>query len=110
MIIDTAMITLRDDWREQGLSKQLYAFMEKWEEIAWKERKNFRSEWPDKKIRIRFRENSKYYQIVPETFGIPDDLFELLQQGPWVTEKYGRGMNEELQEALGGTSIDFGTD
>ena len=51
------------------------------------------------------RFEGKKYSIVPATFGIPDDLCECFQQGPWVTEKYGGGFDDDLGENPGVTSV-----
>ena len=40
-------------------------------------------------------------EITPDTFGIPQDLGERLQEGPWVDEKYGGGLASDLRKIEG---------
>ena len=102
---DRDAITLTSDWRNQGLPKPIYEFMEKWEKNAADAMKTYKFGWPAKLVETRFRYEGKKYSIVPETFGIPDDLCECFQQGPWVTEKYGGGFDDDLRLIPGVTNV-----
>lgn len=102
-MIDKDVITLTRDWRNQGLAEPIYAFMEKWERNAADAMKTYQFGWPAKLVTTLFTYEGQKYLIVPETFGIPDDLCECFQQGTWVTKKYGGGFDHDL-EAIPGVS------
>ena len=99
------VITLTHEWREQGLPEPIYAFMEKWEKNAADAMKTYKFGWPAKLVRTEFVYEGRKYSIVPETFGIPDDLCECFQQGPWVTKTYGGGFDDDLQAIPGVTHV-----
>ena len=95
------VIILTRDWRNQGLAEPIYRFMEKWEKNAADAMKTYEFGWPAKYVHTGFTYEGKHYRIVPETFGIPDDLCECFQGGPWVTEKYGGGFDDDLNAIPG---------
>ena len=99
------VITLTPDWRNQGLPEAIHPFMEKWERNAAEAMKTYRFMWPAKLVETRFTYEGKNYSIVPATFGIPDDLCECFQGGPWVTETYGGGFDDDLRKIPGVTSV-----
>ena len=98
-------VVLSRDWREQDLPKPIDAFMEKWEAIAAEEMKHYEFGWPAKLVETQFTYEGKSYSIVPSTFGIPDDLCEKFQQGPWVTRVYGGGFDDDLRAIPGVGSV-----
>ena len=105
MLYDEEMITLTRDWRNQGLPGPVYGFMEKWEKIAEEAMKTYEFGWPAKLVETRFTYEGKKYSLVPETFGIPYDLCEAFQGGPWVTGKYGGGFDDDLSAIPGVTGV-----
>ena len=94
-------VVLSQDWRSQNLPKPIYDFMEKWEAIAAEEMKRYVFGWPAKLVETQFTYEGITYSIVPSTFGIPDDLCEMFQQGPWVTREYGGGFDDDLRAIPG---------
>lgn len=104
-MFDKDEITLTRDWRKQGLPKPIYEFMEKWERNAAEAMKTYEFGWPAKLVETRFTYEGKKYSIFPSTFGIPDDLCECFQQGPWVTERFGGGFDDDLKRIPGVTDV-----
>ena len=98
-------IILTREWREQNLPLPIAAFMEKWEKNAADAMKDYHFGWPAKLVETRFDYAGKTYRIVPATFGIPDDLCECFQQGPWVTEHFGGGFDADLKAIPGVTGV-----
>ena len=98
-------ITIDRDWRSQGLPEPILQFMEKWEKIAEEEMKTYEFGWPAKLVTTRFSYDGTTYYIIPATFGIPNDLCEKFQQGPWVTRKYGGGFDDDLRKIPGVSDV-----
>lgn len=98
-------VLLTQDWRNQGLPDPICAFMEKWERNAAEAMKTYEFGWPAKLVETRFTYEGKKYSIVPSTFGIPDDLCECFQQGPWVTRTFGGGFDDDLRKIPGVTGV-----
>ena len=96
---------LTRDWRSQELPKPIYEFMENWEKNAAEAMKTYEFGWPAKLVETQFSYEGETYLIVPETFGIPDDLCECFQGGPWVTEKFGGGFKDDLRAIPGVTGV-----
>ena len=94
-------VRLTRDWRNQNLPKPVYDFMEKWEKRAEEAMKTYEFKWPAKLVETQFVYEGISYSIVPETFGIPDDLCEKFQGGPWVTRQYGGGFDDDLRAIPG---------
>lgn len=93
------------DWASLDLPGPIRSFMEKWQGIAEAELKRYKFGWPAKYVHTDFTYEGRSYRIVPETFGIPDDMCECFQQGPWVEERYGRGMDADLRAIPGVTGV-----
>ena len=104
-MLDRDVTVLTRNWRRQRLPKPIYEFMEKWEKNAADAMKTYKFGWPAKLVKTCFTYAGKKYAIVPETFGIPDDLCECFQGGPWVTEKYGGGFDDDLRKIPGVTNV-----
>lgn len=79
--------------------------MEKWEKNAEDAMKTYEFGWPAKYVHTHFSYEGKRYSIIPQTFGIPDDLCECFQQGPWVKEHYGGGFDDDLRAIRGVTNV-----
>ena len=92
-------------WREQALPQPACDFLNKWEQIAREDMKTYRFEWPAKLVHTDFRYNGLSYRIVPETFGIPYDLCEKYQQGPWVRKVHGGGFDDDLRAIPGVSNV-----
>ena len=90
-------VTLTRNWREQDLPRPIFDFMERWEKRAEESMKTYQFGWPAKLVETQFVYEGRSYSIVPGTFGIPDDLCEKFQQGPWVTRVYGGGFDDDLR-------------
>ena len=98
-------VKLTKNWREQNLPEPIRGFMEKWEKIAETEMKTYKFGWPAKLVETVFTFEGLTYSMTPETFGIPDDLCECFQGGPWITEKYGGGFDDDLKAIPGVTGV-----
>ena len=96
---------LPGEWRALNLPTPIRAFMEKWQGIADAQKAMYRFGWPAKLVHTDFTYEGRRYRIVPETFGIPDDLCEWLQEGPRVTKQYGGGMDADLRAIPGVTDV-----
>ena len=94
-------IQLTSNWRSQNLPEAILPFMEKWQAIADEEMKIYELKWTAKLVETRFVYRGIRYIITPLTFDIPDDLCERLQEGPWVENKYGGGLDSDLRKIKG---------
>ncbi len=95
------IITLPANWRELDLPDAVFAMLDKWQQIADQEMKTYKFQWPAKLVETKFVYGDIQYRIIPQTFGVPDDLMETLQYGPYSTEKYGISLSEDLEKAEG---------
>lgn len=95
------IITLPANWRELDLPDAVFAMLDKWQQIADQEMKTYKFQWPAKLVETKFVYGDIQYRIIPQTFGVPDDLMESLQYGPYITEKYGISLSEDLEKAEG---------
>ena len=98
-------IDITSGWRNQDLPEPIEAILEKWQGIADEEMKIYELEWTAKLVETRFSYKGVRYSITPDTFGIPQDLGERLQDGPWVDEKYGGGLASDLRKIEGVKSV-----
>ncbi len=98
-------IKLTKDWRSQDLPAEIRAFLETWQSIADEEMKTYEFGWPAKYVITRFTFRGIRYIITPETFDIPDDLCECFQGGPWIVERHGRTMEDDLRAIQGVRNI-----
>ena len=95
------IITLPANWRELDLPEAVKAMLDKWQRIADKEMETYKFEWPAKLVETKFVYGGTHYRLVPATFGVPDDLMETLQYGPYITEKYGISLSRDLEKTAG---------
>ena len=98
-------VELTKDWRNQDLPGEIRAFLETWQGIADEEMKTYEYGWPAKCVETKFTFRGIRYSITPDTFGIPDDLCECFQEGPWITERHGRTMEDDLRSIKGVRSV-----
>ena len=98
-------VDITSEWHNQELPEPIKAFLEKWQGIADEEMKIYELEWTAKLVETRFSYRGVRYSITPSTFDIPDDLCERLQNGPWVKEKYGGGLDADLRKIEGVKSV-----
>ncbi len=101
----TKKVDITSEWRCQDLPEPIKALLEKWQGIADEEMKVYELEWTAKLVETRFSYKGVRYSITPDTFDIPQDLGERLQDGPWVEEKYGGGMDSDLRKIEGVRSV-----
>ena len=94
-------VDITSEWRYQDLPEPIVILLEKWQGIADEEMKIYELEWTAKLVETRFSYKGIRYSITPDTFGIPQDLGERLQDGPWVEEKYGGGIDSDLRKIEG---------
>ena len=90
-------ITLPANWRDLDLPEAVVAVLDKGQKIADKEMETYRFEWTAKLVETKFAYGEIHYSLKPETFGVPDDLMETLQYGPYITEKYGISLSQDLE-------------
>lgn len=95
------MIEIGKYWREMDLPDAVINMLDKWQKIADKELETYKFGWPAKLVETKFSYDGKQYRLTPQTFGVPDDLMETLQHGPYVTEKYGISLSEDLEKTDG---------
>ena len=98
-------ITLPANWRDLDLPEAVVAMLDKWQKIADKEMETYKFEWPAKLVETKFAYGGIHYSLKPETFGVPDDLMETLQYGPYITEKYGISLSQDLERTPGFTHV-----
>ena len=93
-------IVLPANWRTLSLlPSKLVTVLDKWQRIADKEIECYKFGWPAKLVHTDFTCDGQRYSVTPETFGVEGDLMECLQQGPYITDKYGSTLTDDLKEA-----------
>jgi len=89
------------DWRDLDLPGAVAAMLDKWQKIADREMETYTFKWPAKYVETRFAYGGMHYSIKPETFGVSDDLMEKLQDGPYITKRYGISLTQDLKRTPG---------
>ena len=87
-------IPITRNW--QDLPVAVCRVLEKWQKIADEEKKQYKMMWPAKLVHTDFTYDGQNFRIVPETFGVEEDLMECFQQEPLVEGKYGTSLTKDL--------------
>lgn len=97
-------ILLTRNWRNQHLPSKLRLYMNRWQKIADEAMKTYEMKWPAKNVITDFTYEGTDYRIVPETFGVEQDLMERMQADEEFRDQFGELMEDGLIE-IGCTDI-----